>query len=329
MKIGNVRRGAFRADLEATTRRIAARGGVAAQESGRPVRISSLHDCAGIRRIAPGAVHHRAFLRAGDVLLLPISQGRSPDAPIDTWPVTSADGPGCRGPARPRRCSPARADAAGERRTGADPVAGGEELVVAAGAQDLGEGTLVGVEALAAWLDAGVDRRALATSACASASTCTSNSSRTVVGFGSRWVNASRRGGRVSWRIPAVVSWAGARGVLPLAAALSIPLTTAGISNPSRRHRPPSSCSSGAPCKPSSRPSTTIPPTLPSRCCAGYAATSSPWSRRPSPTCITRESSARRPAGTCNVTSTSKTPVLITRTAAPHRCSSGRHQVVG
>jgi CPA1 family monovalent cation:H+ antiporter len=38
----------------------------------------------------------------------------------------------------------------------------------------------------------------------------------------------SRRGGRVSWRIPAVVSWAGARGVLPLAAALSIPLTTAG-----------------------------------------------------------------------------------------------------
>jgi CPA1 family monovalent cation:H+ antiporter len=36
----------------------------------------------------------------------------------------------------------------------------------------------------------------------------------------------SRRGVRVSWRIPAVVSWAGARGVLPLAAALSIPLTT-------------------------------------------------------------------------------------------------------
>jgi monovalent cation/hydrogen antiporter len=37
----------------------------------------------------------------------------------------------------------------------------------------------------------------------------------------------SRRGGRISWRIPAIVSWAGARGVLPLAAALSIPLTTA------------------------------------------------------------------------------------------------------
>jgi monovalent cation/hydrogen antiporter len=30
--------------------------------------------------------------------------------------------------------------------------------------------------------------------------------------------------GRLSWRVPAVVSWAGARGVLPLAAALSIPL---------------------------------------------------------------------------------------------------------
>ncbi|HEX3590225.1 MAG TPA: Na+/H+ antiporter [Pseudonocardiaceae bacterium] len=29
-----------------------------------------------------------------------------------------------------------------------------------------------------------------------------------------------------SWRVPAVVSWAGARGVVPLAAALSIPLTT-------------------------------------------------------------------------------------------------------
>jgi monovalent cation/hydrogen antiporter len=31
---------------------------------------------------------------------------------------------------------------------------------------------------------------------------------------------------RLSWRVPAVVSWAGARGVVPLAAALSIPLTT-------------------------------------------------------------------------------------------------------
>ncbi|TCO54885.1 Na+/H+ antiporter [Actinocrispum wychmicini] len=33
-----------------------------------------------------------------------------------------------------------------------------------------------------------------------------------------------RRGSRPSWRVPAVVSWAGARGVVPLAAALSIPL---------------------------------------------------------------------------------------------------------
>jgi monovalent cation/hydrogen antiporter len=38
-----------------------------------------------------------------------------------------------------------------------------------------------------------------------------------------------RRGGarRPSWPVPAVVSWAGARGVVPLAAALSIPLTAA------------------------------------------------------------------------------------------------------
>ena len=38
-----------------------------------------------------------------------------------------------------------------------------------------------------------------------------------------------RRGGnrRPSWAVPAVVSWAGTRGVVPLAAALSIPLTTA------------------------------------------------------------------------------------------------------
>jgi len=35
----------------------------------------------------------------------------------------------------------------------------------------------------------------------------------------------TRHGRHRSWRIPAVVSWAGARGVLPLAAALSIPLT--------------------------------------------------------------------------------------------------------
>jgi NhaP-type Na+/H+ or K+/H+ antiporter len=38
-----------------------------------------------------------------------------------------------------------------------------------------------------------------------------------------------RRGGtrRLSWAVPAVVSWAGTRGVVPLAAALSIPLTAA------------------------------------------------------------------------------------------------------
>jgi monovalent cation/hydrogen antiporter len=38
-----------------------------------------------------------------------------------------------------------------------------------------------------------------------------------------------RRGGtrRLSWPVPAVVSWAGTRGVVPLAAALSIPLTAA------------------------------------------------------------------------------------------------------
>ncbi|MGA5128216.1 Na+/H+ antiporter [Streptomyces olivoreticuli] len=36
-----------------------------------------------------------------------------------------------------------------------------------------------------------------------------------------------RRGdSRMSWRVPAVLSWAGTRGVMPLAAALSIPLTT-------------------------------------------------------------------------------------------------------
>ncbi|GAA5160114.1 MULTISPECIES: Na+/H+ antiporter [Amycolatopsis] len=35
-----------------------------------------------------------------------------------------------------------------------------------------------------------------------------------------------RAGGRPTWQVPAVVSWAGARGVVPLAAALSIPLTS-------------------------------------------------------------------------------------------------------
>ena len=44
-----------------------------------------------------------------------------------------------------------------------------------------------------------------------------------------------RSGGRPSWRVPAVVVWAGARGVLPLAAALSIPLQTdAGTPMPQR-----------------------------------------------------------------------------------------------
>jgi CPA1 family monovalent cation:H+ antiporter len=40
---------------------------------------------------------------------------------------------------------------------------------------------------------------------------------------------SQRRGGarRPTWPVPAVVSWAGARGVVPLAAALSIPLTSA------------------------------------------------------------------------------------------------------
>jgi CPA1 family monovalent cation:H+ antiporter len=40
-------------------------------------------------------------------------------------------------------------------------------------------------------------------------------------------IRQRRRGvERSSWRVPAVVSWAGTRGVVPLAAALSIPLTT-------------------------------------------------------------------------------------------------------
>ena len=46
-----------------------------------------------------------------------------------------------------------------------------------------------------------------------------------------------RRGGarRPSWPVPAVVSWAGTRGVVPLAAALSIPLTSAsGVPLPHR-----------------------------------------------------------------------------------------------
>jgi monovalent cation/hydrogen antiporter len=41
---------------------------------------------------------------------------------------------------------------------------------------------------------------------------------------GSQWRRGRRR---AAWPVPAVVSWAGTRGVVPLAAALSIPLTTA------------------------------------------------------------------------------------------------------
>jgi monovalent cation/hydrogen antiporter len=40
-------------------------------------------------------------------------------------------------------------------------------------------------------------------------------------------VSQRRGGARPSWPVPAVVSWAGTRGVVPLAAALSIPLTAA------------------------------------------------------------------------------------------------------
>lgn len=47
----------------------------------------------------------------------------------------------------------------------------------------------------------------------------------------------TRLGARRSWRIPAVVSWAGARGVLPLAAALSIPeLSESGAPLAGRNH---------------------------------------------------------------------------------------------
>ncbi|MGH3717884.1 MAG: Na+/H+ antiporter [Pseudonocardiaceae bacterium] len=47
-------------------------------------------------------------------------------------------------------------------------------------------------------------------------------------------IRARRDGAeRLSWRVPAVVSWAGTRGVVPLAAALSIPLTTGGPSTSS------------------------------------------------------------------------------------------------
>ena len=50
------------------------------------------------------------------------------------------------------------------------------------------------------------------------------------------WLAVSHRARtRPSWTVPAVISWAGARGVLPLAAALSIPLTAGdGPGSPSR-----------------------------------------------------------------------------------------------
>jgi CPA1 family monovalent cation:H+ antiporter len=48
-----------------------------------------------------------------------------------------------------------------------------------------------------------------------------------------RAVKPSR--GRLSWRVAGVVTWAGTRGVMPLAAALSIPLTTQGGAAPAGR----------------------------------------------------------------------------------------------
>jgi Na+/H+ antiporter len=49
---------------------------------------------------------------------------------------------------------------------------------------------------------------------------------RVVWVFPLSWLQAWRGGRRPSWQTPAVVSWAGARGVVPLAAALAIPLLT-------------------------------------------------------------------------------------------------------
>jgi NhaP-type Na+/H+ or K+/H+ antiporter len=49
------------------------------------------------------------------------------------------------------------------------------------------------------------------------------------------WRHDGAQSLRGAWRIPAVLSWAGARGVVPLAAALSIPLTdAAGVPVPYR-----------------------------------------------------------------------------------------------
>lgn len=50
-----------------------------------------------------------------------------------------------------------------------------------------------------------------------------------------RWRQHDARSLRTAWQVPAVLSWAGARGVVPLAAALSIPLTdSAGAALPLR-----------------------------------------------------------------------------------------------
>jgi Na+/H+ antiporter len=42
---------------------------------------------------------------------------------------------------------------------------------------------------------------------------------------GAQWRDAGPGGRRLSWRVPIVISWSGTRGVVPLAAALSLPLT--------------------------------------------------------------------------------------------------------
>jgi len=47
---------------------------------------------------------------------------------------------------------------------------------------------------------------------------------RLVLVFVLSWIRQRRGGERPSWQVPAVVSWAGARGVVPLAAALSLPV---------------------------------------------------------------------------------------------------------
>jgi Na+/H+ antiporter len=48
------------------------------------------------------------------------------------------------------------------------------------------------------------------------------------------WLGRERRDDLPRWRVPMVISWAGTRGVVPLAAALSIPLTVSGEPFPHR-----------------------------------------------------------------------------------------------